>query len=87
MFEHCSLTRALNEGPVVVVLHGTHADVKDGLQAVLPRCGRGRHPDRASVRAFDALPLAGVARIGAPAAAGLLQTVSARAVARTVFSY
>lgn len=50
-------------------------------------CGRWRwHLDGPSIGAFDALALAGVAGVGTPPAARLLQTVSARAVARTVLS-
>lgn len=79
-------TWTLNKGPIVLVLCRTHADIKDRLQAVFPCGRRGWHLDGPLIGAFDALALAGVAGVGTPPTARLLQTVSARAVAWTVLS-
>lgn len=71
----------LDEGPVIIMLFKTHADIKDRLQALFSRCRWGWHLDRTSVGAVSAFPLAGVAGIRAPPTARLLQAVRARAVA------
>lgn len=75
------LTWTLDEGPVIIMLFKTHADIKDRLQALFSRCRWGWHLDRTSVGAVSAFPLAGVAGIRAPPTARLLQAVRARAVA------
>lgn len=74
-------TWTLNKGPVVVVLHRTHRDIEDRLQAVFPWRGWVWHLDRTPVRAFKALPLPGVTGICAPPTARLLQALSTCAVA------
>lgn len=78
----------MDEGPVVLGLAGAHAGVEGGLRAGGQAGQGGRGRDRGlegpAVRALDALPSARVAGVGAPTAAGLVQTLTARPVAGAV---
>lgn len=74
----------MDEGPVVFGLAGTHAGVEGRLGAggQAGEGGRGRHRglEGPAVRALDALAFARVARVGAPTAARLVQTLAACSV-------
>lgn len=78
----------MDEGPVVLGLAGTHAGVEGRLGAGGNAGQGGRRGDGglegSAVRALDALAFARVAGVGAPTAARLVQTLSARPVAGTV---
>lgn len=86
-----SPTWAVDEGPVVLGLAGAHAGVEGGLGAgrQTGQGGRGRDGrlEGSAVRTLDALTFARVAGVGAPAAAGLVQTLSTCSVARAVLRY
>ena len=84
-------TWAVDEGPVVLGLAGTHAGVERHLQA-------GRHAGQAGggghlclegppVGALHALALARVAGVGAPAAARLIHALGAGPVPRAVLRW
>lgn len=86
-------TWALDERPVVFGLSaaGTHTGVESRLAGCSRHAGLGgwrRHSglEGSAVRALHALALARVGRVGAPAAARLVQALDARPVARAVLS-
>ena len=78
----------MDEGPVVFGLAGAHAGIEGRLgaggQAREGGRGRDRGLEGPTVRALDALTLARVAGVGAPAAARLVQTLTTRSVPRAV---
>lgn len=78
----------MDEGPVVSGLAGAHANVEGRRRAggLARRGGRGRDGglEGPPVGTLDALAFARVAGLGAPAAAGLVQTLAAGSVAGTV---
>lgn len=85
----CSaLTWAVDEGPVVFGLAGAHANVEGGRRAGGLAGGGGRGRDEGlkgpPIGTLDALAFARVAGLGAPAAAWLVQTLTAGSVAGTV---
>lgn len=83
-------TWTVDEGPVVFGLAGTHARIEGRLRAggQAGQGGRGRDGglEGPAIRALDALAFARVAGVGAPAAARLLQALTARPVPGAVLS-
>lgn len=83
-------TWTVDEGPVVFGLAGTHARIERRLRAgrQAGQGGRGRDGglEGPAIRALDALAFARVAGVGAPAAARLLQALTARPVPGAVLS-
>lgn len=74
----------MDEGPVVFGLAGAHAGIEGRLGAggQAGQGGRGRDGglEGPAVRALDALTFARVTGVGAPTAARLVQTLTARSV-------
>lgn len=71
----------MNERPVVSAVLQAHAGIEKGLRVGTARRGLRRHLHRSFIGALYAFPFAGIAGIGAPAAAWLLQAVAAGTVA------
>lgn len=80
----------MDERPVVLGLAGTHAGVEGrlGVGGKAGQSGGGRHRglEGPAVRPLDALTFSCVAGVRAPAAARLVQTLTAGSVAGAVFS-
>lgn len=75
----------MNERPVIAAVLQTHAGIEKGLWVEISCRGLRRHLHRSFIRALYAFPFASVAGISAPAAAWLLQAMTAGTVARTIF--
>lgn len=82
------LTWTVDEGPVILGIVWTHADIEGRLRVGgQPRqCGgsRDRGLERPTVGALDALTFTCVTGVGAPTTAWLVQTLTTGPVARTV---